>query len=158
MAPDDAKRAWADAARRNPRIADAWDDLPDVTGWSGLLESDAFFSPFHFNGNEAFELPFHPRDYVYSPVIDIPVNPDAYGHYKRGVKKYRSMIERGETLPPITILYDERSGVWAVQDGGHRSMAAAQAGLTHQPAVLAFPVRLLEKVFGKEPDEDGPSP
>ena len=158
MGPEDEKRVWADAARRNPRIADAWDDLPEVTGWSGLLESDAFFSPFHFNGNEAFELPFHPRDYVYSPVIDVPVNPDAYGYYKRGVKKYRSMIERGETLPPITILYDERSGAWAVQDGGHRSMAAAQAGLTHQPAVLAFPVRLLEKVFGKEPDEDGPSP
>lgn len=136
--------AWVTAALRQPRLSQAWAELPPVTEWTPLLESKAFFSPFHFNGNEAFELPFTPRDYVYSPVVSVPVNPNAHGHYKRGVKKYRTMIARGETLPPITFLFDGRSGTWDVQDGGHRSMAAAQEGLTHQPAILAFPRTLLE--------------
>ena len=138
--------AWARAARSNPRLAPVVDALPPVASWDSLSDSKAWFSSFHFNGNGAFELPFRPQDYVYSPIVQVPTNPDAFGFYRRGVKKYRTMIKKGMTLPPITFVWITRrdgQGLWALEDGGHRSEAAAQEGLATQPAVLAYPVSLL---------------
>jgi hypothetical protein len=141
--PTPSRRA---AAQNAPWIWDALEKLPPIDSWVELHQSKAWFSPFHFNGNTAFALPFEPSDYVYSPVIDVPTRPEAFGYYKRGVKKYRSMIRKSAPLPPITILWTPSLraglGAWAVQDGGHRSMAAAQENLPSQPAVFGFPIAL----------------
>ncbi len=139
--------SWRASAQNVPWIRNALEKLPSIDSWGELHRSEAWFSPFHFNGNAAFELPFCPRDYVYSPVVDVPTRPEAFGYYKRGVKKYRTMIRKGTPLPPITILWAPSLraglGAWAIQDGGHRSMAAAQENLLSQPAVFGFPRNLL---------------
>ena len=133
------------ALRQQPSTAAIEPDLPPFSQWVPLHQSKAWFSEFHFTGNEAFELPFHPSDFVYSPVVNLPIpagtNATGAGHFRRGVRKFQTMINKGQTLPPITLVYDpyERGDPhWVRLDGNHRWEAAVTAGLTHIPAILAI--------------------
>lgn len=94
----------------------------------------------HFKGN-AMSLPFYPSDFVYSPIIAAPVKPitevQCWARYERGVKKYQAMIQRGETLPPVTLVVTFR-GI-GIQDGSHRFVAAQREGITELPCQIAVP-------------------
>ena len=126
--------------------ADALNAAQPLSTWGRVYDSPAWFSEFHFNGNEAFELPFDPEHCAWSPVaVDLPVPSGATGHFRRGVKKYVAMLERGEELPPCTLLWtpDTARG-WALQDGNHRAEAHRIVGRDTMKAVLAVPTSVLK--------------
>ena len=126
-------------------LAGGWPEvaarLPPPREWAEVDASAAWFSRFHFAGRPAFDLPFHPGGFVYSPVVRVPVTPgDANcAAYARGVRRYAAMLARGEDPPPVTILFDRRSGSWCLADGGHRWAAARVSGAASLPAVFALP-------------------
>lgn len=109
----------------------------NLANWTEQCPS---FPAHHFKGN-AMSLPFYPSDFVYSPVISAPVKPIAEGEYwaryERGVKKYQAMLQRGEPLPPVTLVVTERC--IGIQDGGHRFAAAQREGTTELPCQIAVP-------------------
>jgi hypothetical protein len=132
------------AAEMDSRLRDVVSALPPVTEWVPLLRSQAWFSPLHFSGNEANAMDFQPNEYVYSPVVDIRTDPTARSaHYRRGVKKYVAALRRGDTLPPITYVWNAHYLKWNMLDGNHRSQAYAETGTSKMPAIFAYPIRAL---------------
>jgi hypothetical protein len=130
----------AEAGQARPDLADAFTKLPPISEWVPVQSSAAWFSHYHFNGNEAFELPFEPRDFVYSPEVEVPIrSTNIKGHYRRGVEKYVRMIEKGVRIPPVTFLFDPSLCQWLLFDGNHRYEAHLLAGAKMINAVFAFP-------------------
>jgi len=122
--------------------------LPPMGEWSPYENSDAWFSEFHFNGRDSFALPFDPDGFLFSPVVELPLpvamEPGEGGAYRRGVRKYRNMLRKGGSLPPITILASPCGAAtsdwsWHRQDGNHRWEAAIAERRTHIPAVFGYP-------------------
>jgi hypothetical protein len=130
-------------------LNDVFKPVSDLTKWKPLSQSQAWFS--HFHGRQNFQLPFYPNQWLYSDIIMDPIRgegtaaPNAY--YKRGVTKYRKMIQRGDTLPPIIILYgNNRSGEGLSRaDGNHRMAEAFAEELDFIPAVLGIKTELLKQ-------------
>jgi hypothetical protein len=138
--------AYVKAVETDTRLHDVISALPPVTEWVPLWQSKAWFSPYHFNGNEANAMDFQPNDYVYSPVVEVRTDASARNaHYRRGVRKYVSALRRGETIPPITYVWNAHYGKWEMLDGNHRAQAHAETGTPKTPVIFAYPRALLER-------------
>ena len=114
-------------------------DLPNISEWKNLKNSNAWFSKFHFGSNKAFELPFIPNEYLYSKEYVIPINTisSVKGRYKRGVNKYVSMIEKNLDIQPVTFIF--RNEKWLMQDGNHRYQAHIVAGKNEIKVIFGYP-------------------
>ena len=121
---------------------DAWQAAASVprSGWREWREAGVQFSKFHID-RTAFALPFRPDSYLWAGpfTLAMPEQPlRRPGHYRRGVKKYASMLAKGLKLPPVALLYHEAWG-WTMQDGNHRFEALVNSGATTYDAFLAKP-------------------
>src|SRR5439155_17284650 len=126
--------------------ADAAKTVP-ASGWRDWQSAGVEFSRFH-KDHTPFALPFRPDSYVWSGPFTLRL-PERHqqqgqqfrlGHFRRGVKKYSTLIARGQTLPPVVLLYHE-DGSWRMQDGNHRYEALVKAGAKTYDAFLGKPKR-----------------
>lgn len=142
MTIDNAKKAFLSAIGTNFKA------IEQIQHWKSIQEAKLWVS--HFHNRSHFQLPFVPADWVYSEIILIPINRqdtiEPFAYYKRGVDKYRRMIQRGEQLTPITLLYgNNRSGEGISRaDGNHRMCAAYREELDFIPAILGVKKTLIE--------------
>ena len=110
------------------------------SGWREWREAGVQFSKFHVD-RTAFALPFRPDDYLWAGPFTLAMPEQAVrrrGHYRRGVRRYASMLAKGLKLPPVVLLYQEARG-WTMQDGNHRFEALVNAEATTYDAFLGKP-------------------
>jgi hypothetical protein len=137
----------ASRPRQGKVFKDAWEAAASVprSGWRDWREAGVQFSQFH-QDRTPFALPFRPDSYVWAGpfTLKMPGGPSErredfrLGHYRRGVRKYASMLAQGLKLPPVALLYHEAWG-WTMQDGNHRFEALVKAGATTYDAFLGTP-------------------
>jgi hypothetical protein len=128
-------------------IGNSFDHISDLTLWKAFNESQAWFSHFHHKPN--FSLPFVPKEWLFSDIVMVNVNLNRdrkpFAYYKRGISKYRTLIQKGEQFEPITILWGNNRSYegLGMGDGNHRYRAAWEEHVTEIPAVFGIRKSLL---------------
>jgi hypothetical protein len=118
-----------------------------IRRWRSWREVGVRFSSFHVP-KTPFALPFDPNDYLWAGPVTLTLREkgeferDSFrlGHYRRGVRKYLSLLARGKKIDPVVLLYHEAWG-WTLQDGNHRYEALVRHGAKTYEAFLAKPKR-----------------
>lgn len=118
-----------------------------IRRWRPWREVGVRFSRFHVP-KTPFALPFDPNDYLWAGPVTLTLPEQSeferasfrLGHYRRGVRKYLSLLARGKRIDPVVLLYHEAWG-WTMQDGNHRYEALVRHGAKTYEAFLAKPKR-----------------